>query len=299
MRVSERFRYWIANNRVAKGREDNVKALTKLSSQRKINTLHDDPVNLVRSMKAKDQLRSIKSYKDNVDFSKGFLDVSESAISSIQGRIARAFELAMNMANDTYDADNRKITSKEIRQIIDEVVQLGNSRYGGKFVFSGFRNGSPALSVDGGYMGDDGQLFLEVGDQEFKKVNVSGRDIFEANKEERQQGHFNLIDSLQILYEGLKDNDKDGIYKAVDELQYQMDKASRMQANVGAIWSSINAAEKRLEAMEGNRVEQLSKLQDVDVFKATSDFKRTESVLQSTLMATNKLLQPSLLNFMQ
>ena len=35
------------------------------------------------------------------------------------------------------------------------------------------------------------------------------------------------------------------------------------------------------------------------MFKASSDFKQTEAILQSTLMASNKLLQPSLMNFLQ
>ena len=44
---------------------------------------------------------------------------------------------------------------------------------------------------------------------------------------------------------------------------------------------------------------ELSKTEDVDMFKASSDFKQTEAILQSTLMASNKLLQPSLMNFLQ
>jgi flagellar hook-associated protein 3 FlgL len=45
--------------------------------------------------------------------------------------------------------------------------------------------------------------------------------------------------------------------------------------------------------------DQLSKTQDADIYHSTSEFKRTEAVLQGTLMASTKLLQPSLLNFLQ
>jgi flagellar hook-associated protein 3 FlgL len=44
---------------------------------------------------------------------------------------------------------------------------------------------------------------------------------------------------------------------------------------------------------------QLSGVEDADMYDATSEFKRTETALQSTLQASTKLLQPSLLNFMQ
>jgi flagellar hook-associated protein 3 FlgL len=43
----------------------------------------------------------------------------------------------------------------------------------------------------------------------------------------------------------------------------------------------------------------LSNIVDADAFEVMSDFKKTETILQSTLLAANKALQPSLLNFLQ
>jgi flagellar hook-associated protein 3 FlgL len=78
-----------------------------------------------------------------------------------------------------------------------------------------------------------------------------------------------------------------------------MDKSTAFQANVGAIWGAIDQAEQRLETKLEQEISGLSKLEDADIYKVSSDFKRSETILQSTLMASNKLLQPSLLNFMQ
>ena len=83
------------------------------------------------------------------------------------------------------------------------------------------------------------------------------------------------------------------------ELEYQMDKNISYQATLGSIHNGISETERRVEISSDLSKGELSKTEDVDMFKASSDFKQTEAILQSTLMASNKLLQPSLMNFLQ
>ncbi|MDD9950737.1 MAG: flagellar hook-associated protein FlgL [Zetaproteobacteria bacterium] len=298
MRVSERHRYWVANNRIGKARRDQVDTLNTLSTQKRINTLADDPIGNVKSLQLKKKLSHLGDLQKNIDFSKGFLDVTESALNEISDRMIRAQELAIAMANDTYDGKNREITSKEVRQLIQQVIQLANSRYGNKYVFSGFRHSAPAMDLHGNFVGDDGEIFVQLGHSQFKKINIPGRALFVANAKEQDQGHFGLISSLDLLLSGMENNDKDALYRAVDEISHQMDKISSFQSSLGATWAAVNAAQKRTEFREVQAATFLSKVEDADIFQSTSDFKRAESVLQSTLMASNKLLQPSLLNFL-
>ena len=69
--------------------------------------------------------------------------------------------------------------------------------------------------------------------------------------------------------------------------------------SIGAMSTAINETGARLSGDETTLRDQLSKVQDSDMYHASSEFKRTEAVLQGTLMASTKLLQPSLLNFLQ
>ena len=299
MRVSERQKYWIANRRIEKGRTDNVGTLDILSTQKKINKLKDDPIGLVRSLKIKGDISELKTFKDNIDFSKGFLSVTESAISNIHEELQRAQELALAMSNDTYGSVNREIAGKEIKEIISRIIQVSNSKYGSKFIFSGFRNTFPSLDQHGNFLGDDGQIFIQIGHGRYKSINIPGRELFEADTNEKNQGHYNLLDALELLLQGLSNNEKYAIQKSVDEISYQMDKVASFQSSVGAKWNAMEDAEEQIDFTEVQKKANLSKIEDADIFQATSDFKRTEAVLQSTLMASNKMLQPSLLNFIQ
>ena len=203
------------------------------------------------------------------------------------------------MANDTYDSKSREATSREVREIIEEVVQLGNTSYNNRFVFAGFRNQTPPLSLDGKYLGDDGSIFLQTSDAKFQQINLQSRHLFEATPDEAKEGHFGMLDALTGLYHGLMDNDKDAIFKMLDELDFQLEKSTSHQATVGGMWTALKQTSKRLEKDGELSMAALSEIEDADIYKATSDFKRTETVLQSTLLASNKLLQPSLMNFLQ
>jgi flagellar hook-associated protein 3 FlgL len=65
------------------------------------------------------------------------------------------------------------------------------------------------------------------------------------------------------------------------------------------MWNSINNTQARISKEVDASKGTLSEIEDADALKVTSDFKKTEATLQSTLLASNKVLQPSLLNFMQ
>jgi flagellar hook-associated protein 3 FlgL len=299
VRISERQRYDVAANRMNNARENNVGMMDQLSTQKKINAISDDPVSASRVIQEKGRLKNLEQYQKNILFSRGYLERTESAISGIHESLIRAKELAIAMANDTYDYDSREAASREINEVIEGIVSLGNTTYGNRYVFGGFRSLTPPLTNDGKYAGDDGAIFLQIDENLFRQVNVQARELFEANTEEMEGGHFNMIHVLQNLYEGLQTDDAEMIRGSLNELDHQMSKTSSYQATLGAIQNALDSASQRVELTDEMSREKVSTLEDADSYKAISDFNRTETVLQSTLMASNKLLQPSLLNFLQ
>lgn len=299
VRVSEKHRYEVVNKRVGNAKMDNEGALEVLSTQRQVNDLSDNPVGLANAIKMTKRTSDMEQFERSIEFTKGFLERSEGAIFSITDNLIRAKELSVAMANDTYGPESRQATAKEIKEIINEVIMLGNTQFSDRFVFSGMRTDTPTLNPGGDYMGDDGKILIPVDKKTFKPINVTGRELFDASPEEMADKRPGLIGSLQFLYEGLMNNDKDMIHKSMDEIEHQIKKTTNFQASIGAITNSMSSLQENHELSRERTVEARSKIMDADMLKASSEFKRTESVLQSTLLASSKLLQPSLLNFMQ
>lgn len=299
MRVAENQRYRQVNTQVSNAKSNNARSLDDVSTQKIIRSISDNPIGLTRAIRYRDQISSTEQNIKNMDMSKGYMDTSEHAMSSLTDCLIRAKELAVAMANDTNDASSRMATAREIREIADQVVMAGNASYNGKYVFGGFRNQTPPLSEDGNFIGDDGKIFVEVRPGTFRPVNIPARNLFMPDDDDRAQGHFNMVHALQNLCEGMMENDKAEIQKDMSELEFHLDKVTGYQASIGGMWNSINNIQtevtREAEATKGT----LSEIEDADAFQVMSELKKTDAILQSTLLASNKVLQPSLLNFLQ
>lgn len=298
-RISERLRYDMTNTRVNASRSRNSDALEQMTTMKRINQISDDPIGNSRSILGKDRIAMMKQYQKNMDFGNSYLERSEAAISGIHENLIRARELAVAMANDTYGPESRKASAGELKEIIESVVNLGNTKFANRYVFSGFRTATPALGADGKYLGDDGAIFVSTGEDQFSQVNLQSRALFEPTDGEKLEGKTGLIESLNMLYHGLNENDKGLVQRSMTQLDGQLEKASSFQATIGAMTNSFEGQMKRVDLDKELTMKTVSEIEDTDMFETASNFKRSETVLQSTLLASNKLLQPSLLNFLQ
>lgn len=299
MRVSEFHRYGLAEKRVEHAKSENANSLEEISTQKRIRDISNDPIGMSRAIRYQNRISISDQHLKNMDFSRGFIAKTEASLADLNDNLMRAKELAVAMANDTYSQDSRFATSLEVAEIIKAVVQIANSQYNGRYVFGGFRTTTPPLAGDGTFLGDDGAIYIEVQEGDFKQINLQARYLFEPSLEEQKVGAFGMIRNLETLYEGLVANDKFQIQRALTGLDLQLEKATSNMASLGALSSSLEKTAARTEKERDFTKGSLSGVVDSDAFKATSDFKRTETILQSTLLATNKMLQPSLLNFMQ
>lgn len=299
MRVSDNQRYRLSERRVNSARKSNSDSMEQISTQKRINRVSDDPTGLGYVIKSKASLSDNGQFQKNIEFTKGFIERSEASLRGISDFLIRAKELAVSLSSDTYGPESRSAGSMEVKQLIEGVISEANSQYGNRFVFGGFRTLTPPLSRDGGYLGDDGAIFLQVDHGNFAQINLQARHLFEAGPTEREEGHFGMVHTLEILRDGLEGNDVDSVRRAIDELDYQLDKTTNFMARLGSIHNNVGNILKRLEISSEITTKEISKVEDADTFKAISEYKKREDVLQSTLLASNKLLQPSLFNFMQ
>lgn len=299
MRISEQQRFNSANSKIERARADNAKALDKLATQKEVTNISDAPQSLHKIFRATANLSNIENYQKNIAFSQGYLERTEAAIANITDNLIRAKEIAIGLANDTNNAESRKMVAPEIEQLIQDIISSANTTYAERYVFSGFRIKTPALSREGVYNGDDGAIFLQTSEQDFQKINIQARELFEPSEKEVQEGHKGIIEALKILKSSLINNNKEDLHRSISELDFQLDKMNFYRAEAGALQNSLSNGMNSLDLEKEYNADYLSKLQDADVFKTSSDFKRTDTILQSALTACNKMIEPSLLSVLK
>jgi len=154
---------------------------TQVSSGKKLNKPSDDPLGAVNDLGIRTDLAKNAQYQKNINQAQTWVEAYDSALSEAKNLIDTANEIAIAMANDTYDETARLGAAQELESILTAMTDLANTEVQGKYVFSGFRTDDKAIvSTANGvqYAGDDGQIMYGISSSANMMVNLSGADVF-------------------------------------------------------------------------------------------------------------------------
>lgn len=90
--------------------------------------------------------QKIKGYKDTIASVEGALNFQDSVLQQASDLMVRAKELATQGANETNSANNRAQIAEEVFQLRDQLAQLANSKYQGKYIFGGANDTTPPFT---------------------------------------------------------------------------------------------------------------------------------------------------------
>jgi flagellar hook-associated protein 3 FlgL len=162
----------------------------QMATQKKFSVPSDDPIGASKSLKFHTDLSKIEQYQRNVKDATSWMTETESALIEIGEVLHRANALAVQMANGTYSEDDLKKTKEEVAQLKEHLVQISNTTYAGRYIFSGYKTDKELLDKDGTYklrnldtdptakLLDTEVVEYNVGVSEDIKVNTVGMRVF-------------------------------------------------------------------------------------------------------------------------
>lgn len=137
MRVSNRMLYGQIVNSLNNSTEKMLKLNNQLSSGKRITRPGDDPVSMASVLIYRSEISGFDQSAKSIERTTNFLKRSESVLGSVDEQLARAVELATQQGSATASADTRLGAAEELRQILETVTGLANSKYGNKYIFGG------------------------------------------------------------------------------------------------------------------------------------------------------------------
>jgi flagellar hook-associated protein 3 FlgL len=185
MRISDAQRFDIALNSMFRLQESTAKYQTQISTGLKVNNPADDPVAAAQVLLINERVTASEQYDRNAEFAELNLQQTEGAVASANDVMQRIRELTIQGKNTTLtDADRRSITT-EVRQRLDELKSLANSRNAaGEYIFSGTLVDTQAFTTDptGSVVYNGDQTSREIKISEFRTVTdgFTGFDAFAA-----------------------------------------------------------------------------------------------------------------------
>jgi flagellar hook-associated protein 3 FlgL len=164
------------------------------------------PVAASRLSAAEEIDARIQRYQSNINSAESRLNLADNVLSQVQTLTTRAYELAIQGANDTYSATDRQAMRIEVDQISKSLLSLANTKDAlGMSLFGGFHAQGAAFTegLDGRvtYQGDVGQHTVKVSDTTELSTGIDGAAAF--MRVGNGQGPISVFEVLRGLSQAL------------------------------------------------------------------------------------------------
>lgn len=183
MRISTRYFQAQGINSILAQQARLSKTQNQLATGKRILTPSDDPVATSQLAQLRQTENSVKQFQANSDAAINRLTTTDGVLDGVNNLLQRVRELSIRAANATQTNETRKFIAAEIRQRLDELLGLANTRDGnGEYLFAGSKGSTEPFvpNAAGGYdyMGDDTQRLLQVGPARQIADTSSGAEVF-------------------------------------------------------------------------------------------------------------------------
>ncbi len=154
----------------------------QISTGRRILTPSDDPIAASRALEIRESIGRLEQFDRNANIASNRLSQEESALGSVNNVLQRVRELALQANNATQSNESRRMIAIEMRQHLDQLLQIANQKDGnGSHLFSGNLESTTPVTRMGAafsYNGDQGQRYIQVGEGRQVADGDSGAAVF-------------------------------------------------------------------------------------------------------------------------
>lgn len=112
-------------------------------------------------------------------------------------------------------------------------------------------------------------------------------------------GSPDILGTMRILSEAFRNDDGESAGQLLGNLSESINQLLNLRAAVGSKVIRLEASNRRLTDLDYNFMQLLSEIEDADLTKLVSDLAMKENSYQAAMFAAAKIMQPSLLNFLQ
>jgi len=293
MRITQGITYNKYINDMMRKQEALYRENLQLSTGRKVNRPSDDPVNASRILSSKTILGEYAQFEKNISYGLSYLSEAEHSLQSAKDIIMKIQELAVSEATGTADAFSRSNTSKVVAGLYDQLVSIGNTKLDDRYIFAGYKTGSPAFTSAGVYQGDANSYGVKVNTTTSVTIGVNGGEVFSG-----LPGGTDVLASVADLVTALGANYAAGIQSSIDTLEASYKQISESVSVVGGRISRLNSVQQDITFSKTDIQTTLSSLEDVDVTKVISDLKLGQVALEASIASAGKVFGISIFNYL-
>lgn len=331
MRVTESTNFNTVRDSIRRTKERLEGLQMQSATLKKMNSPSDDPVGAAKVLEVRTDKVNNDQFQSNSKLAEAFLNNSDHALQELSDIVVRAKEIAINQSSAASSTDESRLgVAEEVTQLFQQAVAAANRRIGDRYLFGGYKTQAPPVDRDGKYVGDEGQMMVEIAKGIYLSMNIPGQEAFNTNPQKAPENlqkpqdpdhmnrspantggiaqvdsapstaeNVNLFDEIQNLRIGLLTGDLDTIRGTLDRFDQIYGKLVSTRAKIGSRVQSLASTGQALERHNLTNSQLTSNLEDADMAQVVSDMAKEETVLRSALQSSNKLIQPTLMDFLK
>lgn len=291
MRVSDAQIYALANANTGSARERMVSASDKLSTGFRVRHPGDDPTAIARALHQDRAVERLQSIQENIGHATSEVNIADAAIGTVADIITRARELTVQLANDTYNAEDRAGAALEIAALTDSMTAALNQPFGDKFIFGGHETLTPPFDAAGNYAGDTGVREIEIAPGVTQAISTRADVAIKG-----AGGGVDVYQVLADLQAALNANDANLIRGQLSNLDTSLTQVSTARTELGNAGNVLLTAEQAHVRAIDDASAETARLIEQDFIEGGTALAQAQSALEAVLAASAKSFDLSLLD---
>lgn len=184
MRISTSALYSTATTQLGTLQTQMARTQQQLGSNKRMLNAADDPIASARALEVTQSQSINAQFATNRQNARSSLSAQEVTMNSVEGLIQNAQSVAVAAANGTNSATDRTSYADQLQGQLDDLIAQANTSDGnGTYLFGGYKSTTkPFIETNTGvqYVGDQGQVQLQVGPARKLPINDPGSSVFGA-----------------------------------------------------------------------------------------------------------------------
>lgn len=186
MRLSTNQTYRLVLGGLQTNLNDMVRYSEQASSGRRLNRPSDDPAAAALALGFERRIADIERSVEAAQSGRDTVDGAAGVLQEVSDLVTQVRALMIQGMNGTLDEQSRTAIADEVALLREQLVTLGNTRQGNRYLFAGSEAETPPFAVDSSgnvtFVGNDVEQDVRIGPGVGVPINVPGSDLFMANE---------------------------------------------------------------------------------------------------------------------
>jgi flagellar hook-associated protein 3 FlgL len=267
----------------------------QVASGLQVNKPSDDPLTARQLLDLQHQIAQGSQYTSNISKGSTMLNMASTALTGMSDIMTQIKKIAADNVSGSGSQSDRNGVGSSLDALKQQLIDMGNTEYGGQYVFGGFKNNQPPFASNGTFSGTDDDLNVEVAQGSKVSVSVSGGKLLKGTA-----GGVNILDEIDKLKTAITGNPPDtaAISGEINTMGSAADQVTASLTDVATRLIRLTSAGTLITNNQNTLQNVYGEKQNVDYATLGVELNQQQTAFEAALSATAKISQLSLLNYM-